>query len=787
MSEIFVNIEPRENLGNKIVINQVNASKLQVNNGSVIIYSDKTSGITGEGIVEIGDCNDYVAYFDSNLFRQFENNMKWMGTFTLSRKEGGIGVSSMSQMGVKSPSPPVSMPSSTPAPPTPSTPTVQAPPPPVSQPRSTIPPMPSTPSYQTQPTSTPTPPTPAPPAQPAPPTPSIPSRPSVQPTPPPPQPTPTIPPRPTTPAPPPSIKPSPQIPSPTSPAPPSPTPPSPTPSIPTSAYSTTPQSVAPSTPTPQPTSPTTSIPRIQPTRPQPTTISQVQKPEKTLTLNIILTQTPLNGLVQISQNVAQYLELNNNDPIMFEDPTRPGVFGGARVQIAMVQDDQIWMDQETYETADILATQVIVFNPQAEPPIVKKEKIELEVEIGSSSDSGKIELSQRNMLTLDLNDNDIIRFEDNLTGAWGAGRVQTNPTLSDKVIRIPDEIYEAAGIGAPEVTVKKNTTNVIPLQNIELGISPISGENLWDTLTVIRNNIDALKEWLNQYVIFKGLKLRWKDANAAIKILSSVPDLTGEILAEVKMTSSINLRPEGLVTFNAILIIDISSSMLARDMYVKNIAPAVEGIHAAMSGTNITKFLSYFKDGINVPRRLGAAFAALLFLAEKVGRGFGEKVAIIRFADVAEVIEFDQGMPFFDSASGKHGILEIAANKIVEKIGEAQGTATNMGEAIEEAAGVLEAYNTIDGADKPCMIVLLTDGHPTDGNKFVENVNKYFITNPNLVFYIVGIGNCNDELMNDVARRCGGEYFKPNDMGELLIWYSKRARDLVVKLKGGRR
>ena len=161
MSEIFVNIEPRENLGNKIVINQANASKLQVNNGSVIIYSDKTSGITGEGIVEIGDCNDYVAYFDSNLFSQFENNMKWMGTFTLSRKEGGIGVSPTSQMGVQPPSPPVSMPSSTPAPPTPSAPTVQAPPPPVSQPRSTIPPMPSTPSYQTQPTSTPTPPTPA--------------------------------------------------------------------------------------------------------------------------------------------------------------------------------------------------------------------------------------------------------------------------------------------------------------------------------------------------------------------------------------------------------------------------------------------------------------------------------------------------------------------------------------------------------------------------------------------------------------------------------------------------
>jgi hypothetical protein len=37
--------------------------------------------------------------------------------------------------------------------------------------------------------------------------------------------------------------------------------------------------------------------------------------------------------------------------------------------------------------------------------------------------------------------------------------------------------------------------------------------------------------------------------------------------------------------------------------------------------------------------------------------------------------------------------------------------------------------------------------------------------------------------MNRAAQLCGGEYFKPEDAGELLIWYSKRARDLTVKMK----
>ena len=188
-----------------------------------------------------------------------------------------------------------------------------------------------------------------------------------------------------------------------------------------------------------------------------------------------------------------------------------------------------------------------------------------------------------------------------------------------------------------------------------------------------------------------------------------------------------------------------------------------------------------------VSRRLGATFAALLFLAEKVGRGFGEKVSVIRFADIAEILDFDG--PFFDSASGKHGVLEMAANRIVEKIGESQGTATNMGDAIIGAHFLYKRFEEIEGIGqtKPCMLVLLTDGHPTDGNKFIDIVETHFLNNPNVVFYIVGLGNPDRKLMKIIANRCGGEYFEPEDMGALLIWYSKRARDLVVKLKGGRK
>jgi len=222
---------------------------------------------------------------------------------------------------------------------------------------------------------------------------------------------------------------------------------------------------------------------------------------------------------------------------------------------------------------------------------------------------------------------------------------------------------------------------------------------------------------------------------------------------------------------------------MARDVFATNIAPAIEGIKAAMESREIQEFLKHFKPNINVPRRIAAAFAAVLFLSEKVGRGFGEKVAVIRFADEAQILPFGNSF-YMDSASGKKGVLEDAARMIVDRIANAYGQATNMGAALLAAHQILNEFEKMN-PDQPTMIVLLTDGEPTDGDAFFENI-KLFAQKSNVILYIVGLGNPNDELMTKAAQLCGGEYFKPADAGELLVWYSKRARDLTVKLKAHR-
>jgi hypothetical protein len=505
-------------------------------------------------------------------------------------------------------------------------------------------------------------------------------------------------------------------------------------------------------------------------------INKLRDKKDGIILNPVVSDKVEGGRVQLSTNVLQQLGLGHGMLVGWEDPLTRSE-GSARITQAQISDNEIRMSKDTKEDTFIKADNVVVYS--TEPPIEKASEITLEVQ-SQPEMMGFCIVSPRTQHTLSLEKDDVLAFEDELTGAFGAAKVDISEDVGDNMIIIDSEILEASGIGSYEVTVSKNQRKILPLQSVSLGISPITGENMWELISTARENAAALKDWLSNYIIFKGIKLRWKSVNLACSIVDCVPDLTGDILAEITENTTLNLSPQGLVPFNAILILDISRSMMARDVYVTNIAPAIEGIKAAMESREIQEFLKKFKDGVNIPRRISAAFAAVLFLSEKVGRGFGEKVSVIRFADEAQILPFGDSY-YMDSASGKKGVLEDAARMIVDRIGNAYGQATNMGDAMVKAHNVLNEFENMN-PDQPTMIVLLTDGMPTDGNKFFEEIQK-FSDNPNVVIYILGLGNPEDELMERAAKLCGGEYFKPDDAGELLVWYSKRARDLTIKMK----
>jgi hypothetical protein len=738
MSEIKIFVDISESTQNKVVICDENANKLGVSNGASIEVENPDNGKKMNAVIEI---SNMVLDFAAQISKNVVDSLEFTGVELILRPASGSGL----------------------APPKLQIPKVPAPRPvPVPQPQ---------PQRQPAQDSSLTP-------LPRPPPDLGPSKPIPQPTPAPlpqktpapiPKPTPVSVPRPTplpqqTPSPTPTTAPTPQprsIPQPPSstpmPAPQTiPQPPQQFPSVPSQDMGVQP---APSTPFPE---------QID--------IYSLQNQKGGIILTPIINDGIEGGKVELSSTVIQQLGLAPGLLIGWEDPMSRSV-GSARISQALVNPTEIHMSRDTKEDTNIQSQQIVVYS--TEPPIQHASEMMLEVQ-SQPNLLGYCLVSPRTQYTLSINQNDVLAFEDELTGAIGAAKVEILESAPNNTIIIDSEILEASGIGSFEVKVYKNLRPIIPLQTVSLGINPISGENMWEIISTARQNVASLKGWLSNYIIFKGIKLRWNAVNIACSILSTTPDLTGDILAQITENTAINLTPTGLIPFNAILIIDISRSMMARDVYVHNIAPAIEGIKAAMESREIQEFLKHFKAGINIPRRISAAFAAVLFLSEKVGRGFGEKVSVIRFADEAQILPFQEGF-YMDSASGKKGVLEDAARMIVDRIGNAYGQATNMSQAMVKAHQVLTEFNKMN-PDQPTMIVLLTDGVPTDGDAFFQSV-KVFADNPNVVIYIVGLGNPDDELMIRAAQLCGGEYFKPEDAGELLIWYSKRARDLTVKLK----
>ena len=755
MSEIKIFVDVSESTTDKVVICQENADKLGIKNGSSIEVHNLDNGKNTTATIEI---SNMVLDFAGQVSKNIVDSLDFMGVELILRPMSGTGLVTPKIHVPKVPKPAVppttspSQPKLTPLPTKPSQLTPSRPSPkPLPEPTSPSAPPPVS-GHVPLPTQKP---------EPTPPPQLIPKQ-----TPPPVQtPTPPPPPQPT-------IAPAPQL----SPTPPPPSSiPTPLPQVPPPQTSQPPPSLSlPPTPGQDLSAP------VLPAHPYPNRIdvNMLGSQKNGVVLSPIVDASIEGGRVKLSSTVVQQLGLGQGMLIGWEDPLTRAM-GSARIDQGMMSPSEIRMSRDTKEDTNVIAEQIVAFS--TEPPIQKASELMLEVQ-SQPNLMGYALVSPRTQHTLSLVQDNILAFEDELTGAIGAGKVEILESVPDNTIIIDSEILEASGIGSFEVRVYKNPRPIIPLQNISLGISPISGENMWEIISTARQNVASLKGWLANYVIFKGIKLRWNAVNIACSILSTTPDLTGDILAQVNENTAINLSPTGLVPFNAILIIDISRSMMARDVFVTNIAPAIEGIKAAMESREIQEFLKHFKAGVNVPRRISAAFAAVLFLSEKVGRGFGEKVSVIRFADESQILPFGSSF-YMDSASGKKGVLEDAARMIVDRIGNSYGQATNMSSAMVKAHQVLTEFDKMSaGNPQPTMVVLLTDGIPTDSDAFLKSI-KIFAENPNVVIYIVGLGNPDDELMTRAAILCGGEYFKPEDAGELLIWYSKRARDLTVKMK----
>jgi len=409
------------------------------------------------------------------------------------------------------------------------------------------------------------------------------------------------------------------------------------------------------------------------------------------------------------------------------------------------------------------------------------EEMELEI-VKAGEREGVALLNPEDAASQNIFEGTIIIFEDPTTGNFGAAPAYTDKKVQKGTIHIDSTLVESCGLDEGfTVKVEKYAGRIQPLRELVIGIEPLGDQKPEDVFKIAQERRKELKKLLDKRVIFKKMKIRWKDLNSNISIEATKPDLKGRELAivnwaEMEKAEIVPIGPA--MPFNAILLIDISGSMSTKDMEVTNIAPAREGIISLLTSEDIADFLTRFEEGETVRRRHGAAFAALLYLAEKVGRGYGEKVAIITYHDEAEIIKFNHNN-YFDAATGN---IEDVANTILKEVAYKTGGYTNMSDALRKAASILK--NEFKGTNT--MLVFLTDGFPqgTDREESVRAIVENEIARmPNVVLYTVGIGGeVNEVLMQQIASMTGGVYFYASDLGKLLSWYGELARTFTKSI-----
>ncbi len=392
----------------------------------------------------------------------------------------------------------------------------------------------------------------------------------------------------------------------------------------------------------------------------------------------------------------------------------------------------------------------------------------------------------------------IVVFEDPNSSFWGAAEVRTNKDVAENKIKVDTLVLEASLLmEGDSVETSLYSEDMVALEYVEFGLKPLTDEaNTDDLVSRAAEKVESLERIAGGRLVYSGMSFNWPELNVKVEIMATRPSLTGRSFAKLafealRERTGYQFKTVGIATpFNAILCIDTSGSMKTTDVPVREIAHAREG-PKDLAGDNpeVQAFLDRFEEGKNVSRAEAAAMAVLLYLAEKVGRGYGEKVAVITFEkDVSEMTfmnaETGEVQPFVECTGREKALgLQMISTHVVDKVEEG-GTLTAMGTALAKAHAILQSFKD---SDKPTMIIMLTDGMTTSGPPPLKVLKELFSDHKRLVIYCIGLGErseIDEELMLAMAQYGNGTYRHVDNMRDLLEWYGRLAGEFAVVIRG---
>ena len=414
---------------------------------------------------------------------------------------------------------------------------------------------------------------------------------------------------------------------------------------------------------------------------------------------------------------------------------------------------------------------------------------------------GRALMHHVDMQNLALEDLDAIIFHDQATK--GAVQVVGDDKCEQGTIHVDNSILENVGLkSGDEIEIKKRTPKG-GITEVQVSAIPMESQVPEKCIVWVAENASKIAHILKKRPIYRDMLLKWDTGEIGqigLKIVQTKPGIEMDDIAIIDPTGNevvFEIVPEEKIKFNAILLIDVSGSMVKEDLVVHDVQEELDRLRESFEiYENFQEFLDQFQEGFVVSRISSAIIATLLYLDLKFKRAMGEYVQVITFGENVEVLEIqdDSGnvSPVIE-CSGEMGKLNLntIAWYLTEKTREATGL-TSMSVAIKAASDQVENFpiNPDTGMKDPTMVVILSDGHPNMGDEDAEipvnpiPVAKEYLMEDDIVIFTIGLGEADDLLMKKLANDIGrGEYYRATSLKAFWRFYDNLAQKFSIAAK----
>lgn len=391
----------------------------------------------------------------------------------------------------------------------------------------------------------------------------------------------------------------------------------------------------------------------------------------------------------------------------------------------------------------------------------------------------KASLAPKMFKQLDIYEGDILSIIEPNTGKKTVALATKDYEIWEGSIGLSHEHISSLGVDEGfTIEITPYREGLVPIRTVEIGLARLRDgkRRVEDHILSVKKNEKELLRFLGNKLFTINSKFEWEKYNILVSIENTEPKLMSDDVARFGELESFSYKWVGseIKTFNGILFIDISGSMEREDMVCEGLDWAVERMEQEFRDPEARDLFQIIKGKHNISRLNGSLIAALKYLVEKIGRGVGEKIAVILYTTDVHAVDFGNGTMYYNSSQPAEDI----ASRLIGKAKKTHHGKTNLIDALKKGHQITKEFPI----NKMKMFVILTDGKVDNEKECLDFFKDHVYPRGDIVVNTLGIGEkINEDFLSNIANNSGGNYYHVENLKELVEKYSEYAMNLEIK------